>query len=205
MIKVAIVEDDQDIRQGLKLLLNSTKGFQLVGEFGDGESAVDALKKNLPDVLLLDIELPGMSGIDVIRKIKANASEVDILMLTVHQEDTMVFESLCAGATGYLIKTASPSQILQAIKDIHQGGAPMSAPIARMVVASFKIEPGVVLTEREKEVLSKLCEGLSYKLIADRINVSRDTVHAHIKNIYRKLHVHSKSEAVITALRRKLI
>lgn len=205
MIKVAIVEDDHDVRQGLALLLNNTKGFQLAGEFGDGESAIDGLKKNPPDVLLLDIELPGMSGIDVIRKIKGAAPDVDILILTVHQEDTMVFESLCAGATGYLIKTASPAQILQAINDIHHGGAPMSAPIARMVVASFKIEPGVALTEREKEVLSKLCEGLSYKLIADCIHVSRDTVHAHIKNIYRKLHVHSKSEAVITALRKKLI
>lgn len=205
MIKVAIVEDDPDIRQGLALLLNSTKGFQLAGEFGDGETAIEGLKKNQPDVLLLDIELPGMSGIDAIWKIKANNPAIDILMLTVHQEDTMVFESLCAGATGYLVKTASPPQILQAIEDIHRGGAPMSAPIARMVVASFKIEPGVALTEREKEVLSKLCEGLSYKLIADRINVSRDTVHAHIKNIYRKLHVHSKSEAVITAIRRKLI
>jgi DNA-binding NarL/FixJ family response regulator len=163
------------------------------------------ISKELPDVVLMDIELPGMSGIEGIQKIREKHPEIDTIMLTVHEDDKMVFNSLCAGATGYLIKTTPPARLLEAIKDVKEGGAPMSAGVARMVIQSFQSSPQKILTPRESEILSLLCEGKSYKMIAAALFISQGTVHSHIKNIYRKLEVNSKSEAVAKAFQEKLI
>jgi len=153
----------------------------------------------------MDIGLPGMSGIEGIRKIKENLPSIDILMLTVHEDSKMVFDALCAGACGYLIKNTQPVKLLEAIKEVHEGGAPMSTQIARLVVTSFKINPHSNLTNRETEVLTQLCKGKSYRMIAEALFISEETVRRHIKNIYKKLEVGSKSDAVAKALKEKLV
>ncbi len=205
MISVAIVEDDQDIRESLAILINGTQGYVCSDTFGDCESAIKEIENNMPDVVLMDIGLPGMSGIEGIRIIKEKLPDVDILVLTVHGDSKLVFEALCAGACGYLVKDTPPARLLEAIKEAYEGGAPMSSQIARMVVSSFKIHPHPQITARETEVLTKLCEGMSYKMIAGALFISEETVRRHIKNIYRKLEVSSKSEAVAKAIKEKLV
>ncbi len=205
MISVSIIEEDDDIRQGLELLIHGTDGFCCVGAYRSCEAAISDIEREPPDVLVLDVELPGMSGIEGIRKIKQRNSNIDIIMLTVHDDDKTVFESLCAGASGYLVKTTQPARLLEAIKDVNNGGAPMTASIARMVISSFLRPSHEVLTPRESEILSQLCEGKSYKMIANDLFISKGTVHSHIKNIYRKLKVNSKSQAVAKAFQNKLI
>ncbi len=205
MIIVSIVEDDDEIRESLSLLINGTPGFECTHNYEDAESAIEGISKELPDVVLMDIGLPGMSGIECIKKLKSIFPKLDILMLTIHDSDKSVFDALCAGATGYLLKDTPPSRILSAIEEIHNGGAPMSTQIARMVVGSFKIQPSPKLTDRESEVLSHLVDGKSYKMIADDLFISEETVRRHIKNIYKKLEVHSKSEAVAKAIKEKLV
>jgi DNA-binding NarL/FixJ family response regulator len=154
----------------------------------------------------MDIGLPGMSGIEAIKKIKAKYPKLDILVLSIHENDQYVFDALCAGATGYLTKDTPPKRILAGIEEAYNGGAPMSTQIARMVVGSFKIEPAPEqLTKRETEVLTELCNGSSYKMIADSLFISEETVRKHLKNIYKKLEVHSKSEAVAKAIRDRLV
>ena len=204
-ITVTIVEDDEEIRESLALLINATKGYECVSSYSDCETAIDGIGKDLPDVILMDIGLPGMSGIEGIKIIKQNKIDSDILILSIRENDQSVFDALCAGATGYLIKETPPEKILEAIREVHTGGAPMSTQIARMVITSFKVQPSPELTNRETEVLSQLCKGMSYKMIADSLFISEETVRRHIKNIYRKLEVHSKSEAVAKALKEKLV
>jgi len=205
MISVAIVEDDDDIRQGLELLVHGTDGYCCSGAYRDCETAISQINGEPPDVLLMDVELPGMSGIEGIRKIKLGHPSVDIIMLTVHDDDKTVFDSLCAGASGYLLKTTQPAKLLEAIKDVNTGGAPMTASIARMVISSFLRPSHEKLTNRESEILSLLCEGKSYKMIAADLFISQGTVHSHIKNIYKKLQVNSKSEAVVKAMQKRLV
>ncbi len=205
MIFVSIIEDDDDIRQGLRLLLDGAADITCVSAYKDCESAIKDIYKKQPDVLLLDIELPGMSGIEGVPKIKQLVPDVDIVMLTVHQEDKLIFDSLCAGACGYLVKTIPPKKLIAAIEEVYNGGAPMSAHIARRVIHSFKKTTPASLTGREKEILSLLCDGNSYKMIGGELGISRGTVHCHIKNIYKKLHVHSNAEAVAKALRENLV
>ena len=205
MINVTIVEDDDEIRESLAILINGTTGFACINTFSDCESAINGILKDPPDVTLMDIGLPGMSGIEGIRKIKEKAPDINILMLTVHGDSKLVFEALCAGACGYLIKDTQPVKLLEAIKEANDGGAPMSTQIARMVVSSFKTNPHSELTTRETEVLTQLCKGKSYKMIADTLFISEETVRRHIKNIYKKLEVGSKSEAVAKALKEKLV
>lgn len=205
MIHVLIVEDDDDIRDGLKLLIDGTNGYACAGAYRDCETALANLENDLPDVALMDIELPGMSGIEGVRQIRRKLADIDIIMLTNYHDDQKVFDSLCAGATGYLVKTTPPAKLLDAIKEADEGGAPLSANIARMVIHSFQRTPDTQLTKRESEILSQLCKGKSYKMIADTLFISTGTVHSHIKNIYNKLEVNSKSEAVIKALQEKLV
>jgi len=204
LIAVAIVEDDEEIRESLALLIDDAPGYCCLNTYGDCETAIADIQREKPDVILMDIQLPGMSGIEGAEKIKKTA-QVDIIMLTVHKDDELVFRALCAGASGYLVKNTKPEKILEAIRDVYEGGAPMSSNIARMIVNSFRRTTQSALTPRETEVLVQLCKGQSYKMIADTLFVSEQTVHFHIKNIYQKLQVHSKSEAVAVALRERLV
>ena len=205
MICVSIVEDHAEIREGLAMLINATEGYECTQTYGDCETAISGIEKDIPDVILMDIGLPGMSGIEGIKIIKQKHPEIDIIVLSIHENDENVFESLCSGATGYLIKETPPAKILEAIKEVREGGSPMSTQIARMVVGSFKIQPSPVLTQRETEVLAHLTDGQSYKMIADSLFISEETVRRHIKSIYKKLEVHSKSEAVAKAIKDKLV
>ncbi|MCF8242946.1 MAG: response regulator transcription factor [Melioribacteraceae bacterium] len=205
MITVSIVEDDDEIRQSLSMLINATDGFECISTHPDGESAVKKIPNELPDVILMDIGLPGISGIETIKRLKEKITDIDVIVLTIHENDKFVFDALCAGATGYLLKETPPLRIMESIIEVRNGGSPMSTQIARMVVTSFKLNPAPDLTQRETEVLSCLVDGMSYKMIADKLFISEETVRRHIKNIYRKLEVHSKSEAVAKAIREKLV
>jgi len=205
MIYVSMVEDDDDLRTSLAMLINETPGFACCATYADCETAIHDISKDLPDVLLMDIGLPGMSGIEGIRRIKDKLPEMDVIMFTVHDDDNLVFKALCAGACGYLTKDTQPARVLEAIREAHQGGAPMSSNIARMVVESFKTAPASPLTPRETDILIWLCKGMSYKMIADTLFISQETVRSHLKHIYRKLQVSSKSEAVAKALTEKLV
>lgn len=205
MITVSIVEDDKEIRESLAILLNGSPGFECIGTYGSCEAALDGIESELPDVILMDISLPGMSGIEGIKNIKAKYASIDFIILSIHENDEYVFDALCAGATGYLLKETPPAKILDAIEEVINGGSPMSTQIARMVVSSFKVKPSPDLTTREQEVLSNLCDGKSYKKIADTLFISEETVRRHLKNIYKKLEVHSKSEAVAKAIKERLV
>ncbi|MFZ1462066.1 MAG: response regulator transcription factor [Ignavibacteria bacterium] len=205
MIKVSIVEDDKLILEAIRDLIIETDGFNCSGYYGDCESAIEDMKNNRPDVMLMDIELPGISGIEGVKKIKELYPKTDIIMLTVHEDLSLVFQALTAGACGYLDKSASEEKIIESIKEISDGGAPMSYKIAKLVVSSFQKKPESVLTKREFDVLDQLCKGQSYKEIAYKLFISVGTVRHHIKNIYFKLHVHSKSEAVAKALKERIV
>jgi len=212
MISVAIVEDNDTIREGLAALINGTTGYSCVGAFGDCESFLSKLPTLKVDVALMDIGLPGMNGIEGVGKAKEIKPNLNILMLTVYEESQVVFKALCAGACGYLVKKTPPLRLLESIKDAHEGGSPMSSQIARQVITVFQQTPGIKdenadsdLSDREKEVIVSLSEGNNYNEIANRLFISVDTVRHHIRNIYKKLHVHSQSEAVAKAIRKGLI
>ena len=186
-------------------MLNEADGFKCIGAYNDCESALKDIKLNRPSVMLMDIELPGMSGIEGVKKIRDLYPKTDIIMLTVHEDLSLVFQALSAGACGYLDKSASEEKILDSIKEIYEGGAPMSYKIAKLVVSSFQKKTESELTRREYDVLNLLCNGNSYKEIAYKLFISVGTVRHHIKNIYYKLHVHSKSEAVAKALKERIV
>ncbi|MEO6693862.1 MAG: response regulator transcription factor [Ignavibacteria bacterium] len=205
MINVSIVEDDKLIREALKDLINEAEGFKCIGSYGDCESAIADLSKNRPDVIMMDIQLPGISGIEGVKKIKDTYPKIDAIMLTVHEDLSLVFQALTAGACGYLDKSASDEKIIDSIKEIYDGGAPMSYKIAKLVVSSFQKKTETTLTQREFDVLDQLCKGHSYKEIAYKLFITVGTVRHHIKNIYYKLHVHSKSEAVAKALKERIV
>lgn len=215
MIDVALVEDNPTIRHGLAALIGGTPGFRCVGSFADCESLLSNLRAMRLDVLMMDIVLPGMSGIEGVRRVKEIRPDLDILMLTIYDDNDRVFEALCAGASGYLVKKTAPARLLEAIQEARAGGSPMSSHIARKVVDLLRRtrtsrptsgrEEAVLLTVREREVLQGLGEGDSYQEIGQRLHISADTVRFHIRNIYRKLHVHSQSEAVAKALRKGLL
>lgn len=205
MIDVVIVEDDIEIRNSMAILLNGTAGFKCERSYGSCEEAIPQICADVPDVVLMDISLPGISGIEGVQRLKVKLPELNIIMLTIHSDKEKVFQALCAGACGYLLKDMSPAKLLESIRDIAGGGAPMSSQIARMVVESFKVKQSEVLTPREKEVLGELCQGKSYRSIATTLFISEETVRQHIKHIYKKLEVSSKSEAVAKAFREKLV
>ncbi len=204
-IRVAIIEDDPKIRQLLQLIIDGSPGFYCQQVFEDCTLALPELEKNCPDLLLLDVDLPKMSGIEGMRLIKAVAPKLPIVMLTIHEDDETIFEALCAGAVGYLVKGLPPTQLLRAIQEAHAGGAPMSSSIARKVVQHFHRAPQEQLSTREKEVLRLLCAGENYRTIAEQLFISTNTVKAHIKKIYAKLHVHTRAEAVAKAIQKKII
>ncbi len=203
-IHIAIVEDDNEIRQTLTLIIDGSPGFSCKYAFPDGESALASVSTLPVDVVLMDIDLPGKSGIEVTRLLKQQCPGVDFIMLTVQSDDDSIFESLCAGASGYLLKDTSPADLLVHIKEVFDGGAPMSSQIARRIISSFRIIENP-LSERETEILKMLSMGMNYKDVAEEIYLSPHTVKTHIKNIYAKLHVKNRAEAIYKALKQKLI
>lgn len=209
-IRVAVVEDQQPMREGLRLLIDGTPGYRCVGAFGSMEEALRVMDREVPDVMLLDIGLPGMSGSEGVRLLKEKYPSIQILMLTIYDEDDRVFESVCNGACGYLLKKTPPARLLEAIREAHEGGSPMTPEIARKVVTLFqKIGPPEKLDQQlapqEVRLLKLLAQGHSYQAIADQLHVSINTIREYIRRVYDKLHVHSKSEAVSKALRSRMI
>lgn len=212
MINVSIVEDNNVIREGLAALINGTPGFTCTGAYSNCETFLSKIENLNVDVVLMDIGLPGMSGIEGVKKAIDKKPELNILMLTVYEDSEKVFDALCAGACGYLVKKTPPVKLLEAIKDVYEGGSPMSSNVARQVISAFKEVKNISakdfdyeLSQREKEVLSLLADGYNYQEIANSLFISVDTVRHHIRNIYRKLHVHSQSEAVAKAIRKNII
>ena len=210
IIRVALVEDDRRTREGLAMLIDGTQGYRCVGKYRSVEEALSSREPERPDVLLLDIHLPGISGTAGIRALREKYETVQILMLTVNADEDSVFESICNGACGYLLKNTPPAKLLDAIKETNNGGAPMSPEIARKVVSLFqKTGPpeklDEQLTPQEIRLLKLLVEGQTYQGAANSMKLSVHTVRNYIRSIYDKLHVHSKSEAVTKALRSRII
>ena len=207
MIKVAIVEDDQGIRQSLKWLLESSPDFACVAACGSAEEAWDVLPKAVPQVVLMDINLPARSGIECAARLKELLPEVQVIMITVYDDSEKVFNALRAGASGYILKRAAPEKILQAIREVHAGGVPMSGEIARKVLGAFR-EPAPAsappeeqnLSRREQEILELLAQGCSNKDIASKLSISVETVTWHLRHIYSKLHVRSRTQAALKFL-----
>jgi two-component system NarL family response regulator len=203
--KVAIVEDQKKTLNSLSILLNKAESIDVVDTFTSGEEAIEGIPGIKPDVALIDLGLPGISGIEVIRKLKELLPSLEMLVLTVYEDKKHLFSALKAGASGYLLKDSTSEEIIEAIKEIHNGGSPMSPRVARYVIEFFHETESKgdtensILTEREKEILSGIADGLTAKRLAERLFISSHTVRTHIKNIYEKLHVHSKIEAVMKA------
>jgi DNA-binding NarL/FixJ family response regulator len=203
--KVVIVEDDAEIRQGFQIMVNSAENFVVVATFGSAEEFLEKVSTLQVDVVLMDIKLPGMSGIDAVRILKANYPKVEIMMVTVYDDSELVFEALKAGASGYLSKGTSYSKLLEALDDLTKGGSPMSSKIARLVINNLRINPDSPLTKREATILQLLAEGKTYFQMAEELYISRDTIKTHLKHIYAKLYVKSRAEAVAKASKQKLI
>jgi DNA-binding NarL/FixJ family response regulator len=206
-ITVSIVEDNEQLRGTLARVIGRAEGFQFVSQFGNAEDAVEALPQDRPNVVLMDINLPGMNGVECARRVKQALPETQIVMLTAYEDTENIFNSLAAGAAGYLLKRSSSAEILDAVRDVTKGGSPMTAHIARKVVQSFQrsgpsSDPTENLSTREKEVLDSLSQGLMYKEIAEKLGISYETVHTYIRRIYEKLQVRTRTEAVAKFLRR---
>lgn len=212
-IQVALVEDDAGVRANLAKMIDGTPGFRCVAAYADGTAALAGIPSNRPDVVLMDINLPGMLGPECVRRLKALVPGLPVLMLTVYDDSEQVFKSLMAGATGYLLKRTPKEKLLEAIREVNSGGAPMSRQIARRVVQFFqeidhlpagapRAQEMATLTEREEQVLASLAKGHLYKEIAGLLNISFETVRTHVRSIYEKLHVHSRTEAVLKYLGR---
>lgn len=195
-IRVSIVDDDAQFRQMLEKYLNHAPGFRCVSTYGDPREALRQLPQDKPDVILMDLQLPGMTGIDCIAALRQQSPEVRAIMLTVYEQDDQVFQALAAGAFGYLVKRTPPAKILDAIREVQEGGSPMSAHIARKVVASFHQAAVVTLSPQEREVLTHLSHGHKYAHIAQEMGITVHTVRNYIRRIYEKLQVHSRTEAV---------
>src|SRR5688572_25045515 len=208
MIKITIVEDNNTLRNSLQSLFNRTPGMTCVSALALLMNVVSDLSKDVPDVVLMDIDLPNISGIEGVRTIKNTYEKVQILMFTVFEDDEKIFAAIRAGASGYLLKKTPPAEIIEAVMELHAGGAPMSPSIARKVLQAFQAPAHTSindyeLTPREKEILFSLVDGLSYKKIGEKYFISLSTIRTHISNIYAKLHVHSKSQAVAKVLQGK--
>ncbi len=200
-INISIVEDDVRLRGTLARLIDSTEGFCCVSQHPTAENALTELTVTRPDVVLMDINLPGMNGVDCVRRLKELLPATQVVMLTVYENTNIIFSALSAGASGYLLKQSSPEQIIQAIREVHEGGSPMTSHIARKVVASFQTISNPVndyekLSLREQEVLDLLSQGFLYREISEKLKISYATVHTHVRHIYEKLHVRSRTEAV---------
>jgi DNA-binding NarL/FixJ family response regulator len=213
VLTVAVVDDEAVVRMGLESLLRRSPGFTCIGAYADAESAMRKLPQEPPDVLLMDIQLPGIDGISAIRTLRGQLPNTEIIMLTAMEDHDRIFSAFTAGASGYLLKHTAPNKILEAIREVCGGGSPMSAPIARRLVQFFgrertspatsalpavpQVEPNANLTTREREVLDLMAEGLLYKEAADRMGLSVDTIRAHLRNIYKKLRVRNRTEAIL--------
>jgi DNA-binding NarL/FixJ family response regulator len=207
MISVSIVDDEKKLCESIAAFLNGSPGFRCVSIYGSAETALQRLPADHPDVVLMDINMAGMNGIECARRLKALNPRIQILMLTVYDDTDQIFKALAAGATGYLLKRHDPEELLQAIRDVQDGGSPMSNSIARKVVASFQKadligEKENQLSAREQAVLDCLARGLPYKQIGDELGISINTIRTHLRHIYEKLHVQSRTEAVAKYLRR---
>jgi len=204
-IRVSIVDDEADLRENIAGFVDAAKGFQCISVHKSAEEALVQLPKEKPDVVLMDINLGGMSGIECVRHLKPQMRDTQMVMLTVFEDTDKIFSALSSGASGYLLKRLAPEKLLEAIREVHEGGSPMSAPIARKVVQSMQVhrppDDTAELSPREREVLDGLAEGQAYKQIADKLNVSIHTVRNYIRRIYEKLHVRSSAEAVAKYLR----
>ena len=209
VIEVALVEDRREIRESLTLLIGGTEGFKCVGSYRSMEEALDKLKHHQPHLLLSDIGLPGMSGIEGVAILKELYPDLLILMLTVYDDDERIFDAMCAGASGYLLKKTPPARLLESLREVASGGAPMSPEVAKRVIALFReIRPpdrNYELTPHETRLLKLLVEGHNYKTAAAELGVTVHTVSFHLRSIYEKLQVHSKSEAVAKALQNRLV
>ncbi len=204
-VRIVIVEDNDVVREGLTLMINSTDQFRVVSAYRKAEPAVKNLEIDLPDIVLMDLELPGMHGHEATFKIKGLKPETKVVVNSVRDEPKIVFEALCSGAIGYLKKDAQFKKVIGALEDVERGGAPMTPEIANMVVSSFQKNPITPLSGRETEVLGLLAKGKSYSIIADELFVHKETIKSHIKSIYQKLQVNSKSQAIERAVKDRLI
>jgi DNA-binding NarL/FixJ family response regulator len=209
-VSVAIIEDQREVREGLRTLIDGTSGFKCVSSFRTMEEALAGISANPPDVILTDIGLPGMSGVEGIRILRERHKAIPIVALTVYDDDDDVFNALCAGASGYLLKNTPPARLLESLREVVDGGGPMSPEVARRVIRLFRqFRPPqraeYHLSQQETEVLKLLVDGHHYKTAAKKLGISVNTVSFHLRNIYAKLEVHSKSEAVAKALRKGLV
>lgn len=211
-IRVAVFDDNPLLRDSMSLLIDSAPGFQLAGVFEDGTDIAGKIAGCQPDVVMMDIEMPHVNGIEAVRQIKQGFPQLNVLMQTAFEDDNKVFDAICAGASGYILKNTAPVKILEAIVEVYQGGSPMSPSVARKVLGFLQAPPAPStekadynLSAREKDVLGCLVKGMSYKMIADHCHISYETVRSHMKNIYEKLHVASMTEAVAKAINQKLV
>ncbi|WP_428658094.1 response regulator [Runella sp.] len=211
MIRIALFEDINEIRELLTETIQNSEGLFMAGAYANANDALKIMKRDRPDVVLMDIQMPGVSGIEAVRTIKLNFPNIQVLMQTVFEDNARIFAAICAGASGYILKDASPERYLEAIMEVAAGGAPMSPVIARKVLTMFQgqnppspKEEYHELSLTEQKILGCLVRGLSYKLIADECKISPSTVNFHLKNIYRKLHVNSATEAISKALRQQM-
>jgi DNA-binding NarL/FixJ family response regulator len=210
MIRIAIFDDNQVFIEGMKILLMGNENFLLVGSFNNAIKSIQKITKCQPDVVVMDIKMPEVSGIQAVKEIKEVFPQIQILMQTVFEDDDKVFSAICAGASGYLLKGTSPDDMLKALQEVYDGGSPISPQIARKVLSLFQnqfcfSDQFYDLSNREKDVLKLLVDGMSYKMIAESLNISYHTVNAHIRKIYDKLHVNSSQEAISKALKQKLV
>ena len=203
--RVLIVEDDQEIRNSFSLIVNSSQKFMVINAYANCEDAIDNINRDKPEIVLMDIELPGMNGIQGTKIIKEKSPQSEIIMVTVYEDSELVFEALKAGASGYITKSANYMELLSALEEIVKGGAPMSSRIARMVIDNYHVNPNSPLTKRETEILQLISEGKTYTQISEELLISKQTAKTFIKNIYAKLQVNSKAEAVAKANRDRLI
>ena len=207
-MKLIIVEDDPILLESLKLILGGEMGITVAGAYGNAEDALRALKKTSPEVMLTDLGLPGMSGIELIKKAKDDMPSLEIMTHTVFEDRENVFAAIKAGASGYILKGSSPREIVEAIYEIHKGGAPMSPKIARKVIHEFQdenVEDQYILSQRERDIVKCIEQGLTYKEISLRLKISSHTVHTHIKNIYEKLQAKDRGEALVKARKTGII
>jgi DNA-binding NarL/FixJ family response regulator len=206
-ITVSIVEDNDQLRGTLARVISRAEGFKCVSQYGNAEAALVGLPKDKPEVVLMDINLPGMNGVECVRQLKQVAPQIQVVMLTVYEDTDNIFNALTAGASGYLLKRTKSAELLEAIREVNRGGSPMTTHIARKVTQSFQragpsSQPTENLSQREQEVLDCLSKGFLYKEIADKLGISYETVHTYIRRIYEKLQVRTRTEAVARFLRR---
>ncbi|HNP23763.1 MAG TPA: response regulator transcription factor [Panacibacter sp.] len=208
-IAIVVFDDNKDRRDSLQMLINSKEGLLCTGVFEDCNHVVEDVQASNPDVILMDIDMPGINGIEGVRIIRSHFPKVHIIMQTVFEDDEKIFAAILAGADGYILKKTPPVKLIEGIKEVVEGGAPMTASVARQVLKLFQSQPAKPdeynLTEREKEILALLIKGMSYKMIASQCGITYFTVNMHIKKIYEKLHVHSATEAVSKAIQNKIV